>query len=73
MIIIIISLALAVLALGIWLLSISYYVNEVAKFQSITSKHLEVCLLELAATEIKLSKLEEEAKRQGWPYNPTEN
>ena len=46
-------------------------VNELLKFQLVTSSHIEELCKEVADLVQRVDELEAQAKQQGWPYDPT--
>jgi hypothetical protein len=46
-------------------------VNEMLKFQLVTSSHVEELCKEVADLVQRVDELEAQAKKQGWPYDPT--
>ena len=46
-------------------------VNELLKFQLVTSSHIEELCKEVADLVQRVDALEAQAKQQGWPYDPT--
>lgn len=46
-------------------------VNELLKFQLVTSSHIEELCKEVADLVQRVDELEAQAKKQGWPYDPT--
>ena len=46
-------------------------VNELLKFQLVTSSHIEELCKEVADLVQRVDELEAQAKQQGWSYDPT--
>lgn len=46
-------------------------VNELLKFQLVTSSHIEELCKEVADLVQRVDELEAQAKQQGWKYDPT--
>jgi uncharacterized protein YoxC len=46
-------------------------VNELLRYQLVTSSHIEELCKELADLLQRVDALEAQAKQQGWPYDPT--
>ncbi len=46
-------------------------VNEMLRYQLVTSSHIEELCKELADLLQRVDALEAQAKQQGWPYDPT--
>lgn len=46
-------------------------VNELLKYQLVTSSHIEELCKEVADLVQRVDALEAQAKQQGWPYDPT--
>jgi cell division protein FtsB len=46
-------------------------VNELLRYQLVTSSHIEELCKEVADLVQRVDALEAQAKQQGWPYDPT--
>jgi cell division protein FtsB len=46
-------------------------VNELLRYQLVTSSHIEELCKEVADLVQRVDALETQAKQQGWPYDPT--
>jgi len=46
-------------------------INELLRYQLVTSSHIEQLCKEVADLLQRIDELESQAKQQGWPYDPT--
>ena len=63
--------ALILVGLVLEIRSNNKLVNELLKFQLVTSSHIEELCKEVADLVQRVDALEAQAKQQGWPYDPT--
>jgi hypothetical protein len=63
--------ALILVGLVLEIRSNNKIVNELLKFQLVTSSHVEELCKEVADLVQRIDELESQAKQQGWSYDPT--
>ena len=63
--------ALILVGLVLEIRSNNKIVNELLKFQLVTSSHVEELCKEVADLVQRVDELESQAKQQGWSYDPT--